>query len=137
MPSVASADAHALPFRDDSFDLIFCFSFLHHFHRPDDALGEIKRVPKKGGIFFCPWEPMSPVFGQNEAYSTYFEYRSLLGEHFGSVRTVFKKTPPPASPRHRNEIKPLIRCFVPSWILWAQQVVLRGSGNYTAICRVD
>jgi ubiquinone/menaquinone biosynthesis C-methylase UbiE len=149
MPPLASADVHALPFRDDSFDLVFCFSSLHHFHSPHDALGEIKRVLRGEGIFFCSWEPMSPLFGQKEAYGsevdsgvfennyTYFEYRRLLGEHFGSVKTVFRKAPPPASPRHRNGIKTLIRRFVPPWIIWAQQVVLRGSGNYTAICRVD
>jgi len=149
MPPVAAADAHALPFQDDSFDLVFCFSALHHFHSPDDALREIKRVTRREGIFFWSWEPMSPLFGQKEAPGsevdwgvfensyTYCEYRRLLGEHFGRVKTVFQKTPPLANPRHRNGIKTLIRRFVPPWIIWAQQVVFRGSGNYTAICRVD
>lgn len=148
MPPRASADVHALPFRDDSFDLVFCFSSLHHFYSPHDALGEIKRVLRSGGTFFCSWEPMSPVVGRKEVCTsevdwgvfennyTYFQYRRLLGEHFRSVKTIFRKAPPEAGPQHRIDVKALVRRLLPSWIIWAQQIVLRGSGNYTAICRV-
>jgi ubiquinone/menaquinone biosynthesis C-methylase UbiE len=44
------APAHALPFRDDRFDAIFCRLLLHHSHRPQDILQELARLLKHGGL---------------------------------------------------------------------------------------
>lgn len=44
------APAHALPFRDDRFDAIFCRLVLHHSHRPQDILQELARLLKHGGL---------------------------------------------------------------------------------------
>lgn len=43
------ADACALPFEDNSFDLVFEKDMLHHVNNPQKALNEIWRVTKKGG----------------------------------------------------------------------------------------
>ncbi|MCB9078001.1 MAG: class I SAM-dependent methyltransferase [Anaerolineaceae bacterium] len=45
------ADAEALPFDDNSFDLVTCRIAFHHFPNPHQALSEIARVLKPGGIF--------------------------------------------------------------------------------------
>lgn len=45
------ADAHALPFRSESFDFIFSYAVLEHLHNPFVALREIKRVLKPGCVF--------------------------------------------------------------------------------------
>lgn len=44
-----SADAEALPFDNGSFDLISCKLAFHYFPDPERAIGEMKRVVKKGG----------------------------------------------------------------------------------------
>ena len=44
-------DVRALPFADASFDLVIDFGTLFHIGRPDDALREIARVLRPGGLF--------------------------------------------------------------------------------------
>ena len=46
-------DAHRLPFDDNSFDLVTCQTVLIHLENPEEALREMKRVVKKGGIVIC------------------------------------------------------------------------------------
>ncbi|MGF6227599.1 SAM-dependent methyltransferase [Inquilinus ginsengisoli] len=43
-------DAHALPFRDQSFSLITCVAVLEHIARPGIAMSEAYRVLKPGGV---------------------------------------------------------------------------------------
>jgi SAM-dependent methyltransferase len=43
------ADAESLPFKDDSFDRVFCTCLLHHVQQPEIVLAEIRRVLKNGG----------------------------------------------------------------------------------------
>jgi SAM-dependent methyltransferase len=45
------ADAHALPFRSDSFELAISFAVLEHIRHPQVALREIHRVLKPGAPF--------------------------------------------------------------------------------------
>lgn len=45
------AAADALPFPDDSFDLVCCRLAAHHFPSLEDFIGEVRRVLKKGGRF--------------------------------------------------------------------------------------
>ena len=42
-------NAAALPFVDESFDLVFCRSSLHHFADPAGAVAEMQRVSRRGG----------------------------------------------------------------------------------------
>jgi len=51
-------DAQALPFKDDSFDIVTCFDVIEHVERPEAVLGEIGRILKSSGIFqaFIPTE---------------------------------------------------------------------------------
>lgn len=46
------ADAHALPFSDSSFDLVFSYAVFEHLHNPYLAAAEVARVLVPGGIFF-------------------------------------------------------------------------------------
>lgn len=43
------ADAHKMPFRAGSFDLVICTEVLEHVKEPEAVLKEIKRVLKKNG----------------------------------------------------------------------------------------
>lgn len=42
-------DAEALPFVDDSFDLVYCRASLHHFADPERAVAEMVRVCRPAG----------------------------------------------------------------------------------------
>lgn len=46
---LVQADAHALPFEDDRFDLVTCQTVLMHLGRPEVALAEMVRVTRPGG----------------------------------------------------------------------------------------
>ena len=46
---LARATAEVLPFRDHSFDLIFCVNALHHFDQFEDFVLEARRVLTPGG----------------------------------------------------------------------------------------
>lgn len=45
------ADAYALPFHKESFDVITAMDFLEHVNEPEKIIEEISRVLKPGGIF--------------------------------------------------------------------------------------
>jgi ubiquinone/menaquinone biosynthesis C-methylase UbiE len=53
-------DAHALPFADNSFDVVTCQTVLIHLKNPNLALKEMMRVVKKGGIVICS-EPSNRI----------------------------------------------------------------------------
>ena len=46
------ADAHALPFDDAAFDLVFSYAVLEHLYNPFLAVQEVHRVLKPGGMYF-------------------------------------------------------------------------------------
>jgi ubiquinone/menaquinone biosynthesis C-methylase UbiE len=53
-------NAHELPFKDNSFDVVTCQTVLIHLKNPAQALSEMKRVVKKDGIIICS-EPSNRV----------------------------------------------------------------------------
>ena len=46
---VCQADAEALPFSGEAFDIVSCKLALHYFPHPESALGEMRRVATRGG----------------------------------------------------------------------------------------
>jgi ubiquinone/menaquinone biosynthesis C-methylase UbiE len=48
------ADAQALPFRDDTFDLAFCWELLHHVDEPWRVLAEMRRVTRRWVLVMDP-----------------------------------------------------------------------------------
>ena len=55
--TTVACDAEALPFADDSFDLVLGHAVLHHIPNLDRAFAEFERVLKPGGRFVFAGEP--------------------------------------------------------------------------------
>lgn len=58
------APAENLPFRDETFDLVYCFSVVEHVQNVEKTISEIARVMKQGAYGYIqtqnyniPWEP--------------------------------------------------------------------------------
>jgi SAM-dependent methyltransferase len=51
------ADAHSLPYPPAAFDITFCHFLLLWLHAPLQALGEMKRVTRRGGYVLALAEP--------------------------------------------------------------------------------
>ncbi|MEU1278096.1 methyltransferase domain-containing protein [Streptomyces sp. NPDC005805] len=73
------ADVHALPFPDDSFDVVHAHQVLQHVGDPVRALRELRRVCRPGGVVAArdsdygafTWYPRSPALdGWLELYRT-------------------------------------------------------------------
>jgi ubiquinone/menaquinone biosynthesis C-methylase UbiE len=54
---LVQADAAALPFRSDSFDVVTCMGAWRHFSDPERVLQEICRVLRPEGVFFVGYFP--------------------------------------------------------------------------------
>lgn len=52
--------SYELPFKDESFDLVFCFAAAHHFVKLEETLAEVHRVLKPSGKCMFLYEPTSP-----------------------------------------------------------------------------
>ncbi|MFC1813386.1 class I SAM-dependent methyltransferase [Thermodesulfobacteriota bacterium] len=48
--NVIEADARSIPFRDDTFDMVYSLGVIEHFEETEQALGEQVRTCKPGGI---------------------------------------------------------------------------------------
>ena len=76
-----------LPFEDSSFDVAHCHAVLMHVPDVRDALAEVKRVLKPGGIFAVREMIVSSSFvepdlgGLNEAWGTFSKLISANGGH--------------------------------------------------------
>jgi 2-polyprenyl-6-hydroxyphenyl methylase/3-demethylubiquinone-9 3-methyltransferase len=46
------ADARALPFKQEQFDVVVCLDFLEHVTEPEQIVDQIAKVLKPGGLFF-------------------------------------------------------------------------------------
>ena len=70
------ADIQSLPFTDGSFDVVIANSMLYHVPDIGKGLREVRRVLKKGGIFYCT------TYGENNFTDKLAEWFKLGGEDF-------------------------------------------------------
>lgn len=55
------ADAHVLPFKDESFDLVIAMNAFEHYASPETVTGEIHRVLRPGGRVFIHTAFLQPL----------------------------------------------------------------------------
>ncbi|MFH0826956.1 MAG: methyltransferase domain-containing protein [Candidatus Omnitrophota bacterium] len=114
------SDMHHVPFKDDSFDIVFGAAVLHHSKDLGAAFREIHRVLKKGGRFVLInevsrgiFEKIHPVFEkmQNKGYGdtayTIPEWRRSAREGgFKKTRLEFLSLADDYITRHKNRDTP-------------------------------
>lgn len=87
-------DIHAIPLPDASVDGVICRSVLEHVERPWDALREMHRILKPGGLLFLQVPSTYPYhartgFGAYPDYWRFFESSvRLMLKDFSSVEVV-------------------------------------------------
>lgn len=87
-----SGDAQALPFEDETFDVVVCNFGVHHFSEPLVALGEAHRVLRSGGRYaFTVWSPPSDVK---------VNFRQIIREAVDEYADVEDALPPGPSETH-------------------------------------
>ncbi len=71
------ADFHALPLRDDCFDLVTCIDVLEHLEDDRRAIGELVRILRPGGLlvvsvpaFKFLWGDHDTIYGHHRRYTT-------------------------------------------------------------------
>lgn len=67
------ADAHDLPFEDNSFEVILCSEVLEHLHTPEKAIAEMRRVLEPGGALILTTRFMFPMHDVPHDYFRYTE----------------------------------------------------------------
>ena len=69
-------DSENLPWHDSSFDLLICNSSFHHYPKPANVLGEMKRVLKPDGrlVISDPWWTKPTRWLANLCIHTPFNY---------------------------------------------------------------
>jgi ubiquinone/menaquinone biosynthesis C-methylase UbiE len=133
------ADAEALPFPDESFDVLYSWGVIHHSERPEAIVGEIQRVLKSGGTFIGmmysrrslvaaklwvrrallagkPWRSLADVLWHHmESVGTKGYTPGELREMFGAFARV--EITPVATVYDRKWLGPLAR-LVPDALGW-------------------
>lgn len=86
------ADCYALPFEDDSFDVVVANEIIEHVDDHDRFVAEARRVLAPGGLFLVS-TPNKPVYNRYKLPNVFHvsemdigQFRSLLGGYFDHVR---------------------------------------------------
>jgi ubiquinone/menaquinone biosynthesis C-methylase UbiE len=82
--NISMADAEALPFEDNIFDLVYSWGVLHHTPNTQKAIAEVYRVLKPGGrIVFMLYHKRSII-----AYRLYLRYGLRAGRPFRKLADI-------------------------------------------------
>jgi SAM-dependent methyltransferase len=130
-----------LPFPDDSFDIVFCKSFVEHLREPVPFAVDCLRVLRPGGrvIFLTPdWESNHKIFFDDVTHVTPFTTQTMsqLLEIGGFEKvTSYRFRQLPLTWRHPqlNVVSSLISPFIPvrtknKFLRWSRELIVCGTG---------
>jgi ubiquinone/menaquinone biosynthesis C-methylase UbiE len=84
---VIEADGEALPFENESFDLVFSWGVIHHSSNMDRALSELVRVCRSGGeLVLMVYHRRSFFYVTYKAFQRFLPLARRLGLHFEGAR---------------------------------------------------
>jgi len=83
------ADAEALPFQSDTFDVVICSDVLEHVLDVEAVIKQVRRVLKPDGTFFAlvPWEE---DLGKYKAFEGTYEFTHLRSFDDETIRKFFQ-----------------------------------------------
>lgn len=79
------SQAEKMPFPDDSFNVITCYSVLHHIEDLSSVFTEVRRVLKPGGIFYADESPSCCYRSALMALAAREKPDTLLGQELESI----------------------------------------------------
>lgn len=84
---VDEGDAEALPFDDESFDLVFAWGVIHHSSDMDRALTELVRVCRRGGtVVIMVYNRLSLFYVFYRLFQRFLPLARRFGLHFEGAR---------------------------------------------------
>ena len=95
------ADIQDLPFLNDTFDVVIANSMLYHVPDIEKGIQEVRRVLKKGGVFYCA------TFGEHNFTDRLAEWFRLDGEDFMPNHNFTMQNGKEILSRSFEDIKPL------------------------------
>jgi SAM-dependent methyltransferase len=83
-PGGIVSDGYALPYADESFDLVCMFDTIEHLEHPELALNELKRVLKPGGLALASVPAYQFLFANNDRIAQHYRRysRKMLADTF-------------------------------------------------------
>lgn len=151
-PFLVVADTHDLPFRENSFDFVFCFGSLHHFYDLEDAVKEIRGALRGGGVFLTSYDPLKPFFrpapketcselsyGVLENTYNLWEYTSGLKKSFSEVRVIYPKSSDRIDLLYkirrlrRSRISSVIQKLIPKKAVHIMRILWFGMEDFSSI----
>jgi SAM-dependent methyltransferase len=73
---VLQGDIFRLPFREESFDIVFSIGVLHHTRSTREAFRSVARLVKPGGVVAAAVYEASPVWDQSDRYRRFTSHMS-------------------------------------------------------------
>jgi SAM-dependent methyltransferase len=142
---VADIENDGLPYKDNTFDVVYSKSVLEHFHYPERYVKEAYRVLKPGGLFLTltpDWEAQIKTFFDDYTHRTAFTKISLEDIYkifgFQSVKVIKMRQLPsswkfPILNLCYAMLAPFVHARAKIKILrWSRELMLVGSGRKPA-----